>query len=259
MINLNILSVFLFFTFNLVNGKNNKYIKYYNAEIGEICDNVAVKNEVSLNKLNSLNENSDCKSGESLKLRRVCIKGKISFNNYINISFDGRCGKELGVCPFNQCCNLYGYCGYDSSYCQAGCQSEFGACDQSHKVSFYQSFNEFSSENNELNQEENSNEIAERAAKNFFPTINQYNSFINSTKSIMDKYTSVIKNITINFDTNFNINKCKIECNSFFNYFKAYIKDKSNLFDINTLNEILKNTNEKEIHIDTLYNSCLNQ
>ena len=154
---------------------------------------------------------------------------------------------------------MYGYCGYGSSYCQAGCQSEFGACDQSHKVSFYQSFNEFSSENNELNQEENSNEIAERAAKNFFPTINQYNSFINSTKSIMDKYTSVIKNITINFDTNFNINKCKIECNSFFNYFKAYIKDKSNLFDINTLNEILKNTNEKEIHIDTLYNSCLNQ
>jgi len=44
------------------------------------------------------------------------------------ISTDGRCGQDKGRCPNNQCCSQYGYCGTDETYCNAGCQSEFGKC-----------------------------------------------------------------------------------------------------------------------------------
>ncbi|KAG4108365.1 L domain-like protein [Neocallimastix lanati (nom. inval.)] len=42
----------------------------------------------------------------------------------------GKCGKEDGQCPSNECCSKYGYCGTTSSYCSIakGCQSEFGQC-----------------------------------------------------------------------------------------------------------------------------------
>jgi len=46
-------------------------------------------------------------------------------------STDGRCGKEFGtVCPNQQCCSKYGYCGSTDEYCSAdnGCQSGFGRC-----------------------------------------------------------------------------------------------------------------------------------
>jgi len=44
------------------------------------------------------------------------------------ISTDGRCGQDKGRCPNNQCCSRYGYCGTDDTYCNAGCQPEFGKC-----------------------------------------------------------------------------------------------------------------------------------
>jgi len=41
---------------------------------------------------------------------------------------DGRCGVDYGSCPSGQCCSKYGYCGTGKSYCEAGCQSEYGQC-----------------------------------------------------------------------------------------------------------------------------------
>jgi len=41
----------------------------------------------------------------------------------------GACGgAENYVCGTGNCCSQYGYCGTDSQYCGAGCQSAFGLC-----------------------------------------------------------------------------------------------------------------------------------
>jgi len=54
-------------------------------------------------------------------------------NNNIKISTDkdGRCGANYGKCPNNECCSQYGYCGTKDDYCKAGCQSQFGKCNNS--------------------------------------------------------------------------------------------------------------------------------
>ncbi|ORX63257.1 hypothetical protein BCR32DRAFT_298491 [Anaeromyces robustus] len=46
------------------------------------------------------------------------------------VSTDGKCGSNGNgtVCPNNQCCSKYGYCGTTSDYCGTGCQSAFGKC-----------------------------------------------------------------------------------------------------------------------------------
>jgi len=46
------------------------------------------------------------------------------------VSTDGSCGPEYNntVCPNNQCCSKYGYCGTTNAYCGSGCQSQFGRC-----------------------------------------------------------------------------------------------------------------------------------
>jgi len=46
------------------------------------------------------------------------------------ISYDGTCDKQNGnkICPDNQCCSSYGYCGVKDDYCNAGCQIGFGRC-----------------------------------------------------------------------------------------------------------------------------------
>ncbi|KAF7507852.1 hypothetical protein GJ744_010016 [Endocarpon pusillum] len=49
-----------------------------------------------------------------------------------SISTDGSCGGSTGfIClgsTFGDCCSEKGYCGGNSSYCSAGCQSDFGHC-----------------------------------------------------------------------------------------------------------------------------------
>lgn len=41
----------------------------------------------------------------------------------------GQCGGSSGYgCASGFCCSQYGYCGTDDSYCGAGCQSQFGTC-----------------------------------------------------------------------------------------------------------------------------------
>jgi len=48
----------------------------------------------------------------------------------LNFNFTSaeRCGKGFGKCPEGQCCSKHGYCGKLEVYCGAGCQSEFGMC-----------------------------------------------------------------------------------------------------------------------------------
>lgn len=44
-------------------------------------------------------------------------------------SNDGACGGSLGfTCAAGACCSQYGYCGTSSTYCDTGCQSDFGTC-----------------------------------------------------------------------------------------------------------------------------------
>ncbi|OUM63738.1 carbohydrate-binding module family 18 protein [Piromyces sp. E2] len=48
------------------------------------------------------------------------------------ISKNGRCGPDFGTkCGSGQCCSKYGHCGTTSEHCNAGCQSEFGVCNNS--------------------------------------------------------------------------------------------------------------------------------
>jgi len=44
-----------------------------------------------------------------------------------NISRDGRCGPEHGICPDKECCSQYGYCGSEADYC-SNCNPEWGYC-----------------------------------------------------------------------------------------------------------------------------------
>lgn len=50
----------------------------------------------------------------------------------MSVSMDGSCGGSTGfIClgsTFGDCCSEKGYCGGNSSYCAAGCQSDFGKC-----------------------------------------------------------------------------------------------------------------------------------
>jgi len=46
----------------------------------------------------------------------------------VKVSTSGRCGIDYGTCPNNKCCSKYGYCGTSDAHCGAGCQSEFGVC-----------------------------------------------------------------------------------------------------------------------------------
>jgi len=53
------------------------------------------------------------------------------------ISTDGKCGANNGntICPNNQCCSKYGYCGDTDAYCGSGCQTNFGRCSASQVTS----------------------------------------------------------------------------------------------------------------------------
>jgi len=39
-----------------------------------------------------------------------------------------KCGRNIGKCPYGQCCSKEGTCGNTLKYCGADCQSEFGKC-----------------------------------------------------------------------------------------------------------------------------------
>ncbi|KAK9761750.1 hypothetical protein K7432_013121 [Basidiobolus ranarum] len=41
---------------------------------------------------------------------------------------DEKCGSGLGSCAPGLCCSQWGYCGYTSDHCAAGCQKQFGGC-----------------------------------------------------------------------------------------------------------------------------------
>jgi len=49
-------------------------------------------------------------------------------NTSLQISTNGKCGSSYGICPSGQCCSKYGWCGKTDEYCNSGCQSEFGQC-----------------------------------------------------------------------------------------------------------------------------------
>jgi len=75
----------------------------------------------------------------------LCIpkQTKCLNNKYYNFKYcqgtngetsNGRCGKDFGKCPNNQCCSKYGWCGSSNLFCDTseGCQSEFGKCNGIH-------------------------------------------------------------------------------------------------------------------------------
>ena len=79
----------------------------------------------------------NCSSSSSTSTTRSTTKPATTTSTTTNgssslpTSTDGRCGKEFGtVCPNQQCCSKYGYCGSTDEYCSAdnGCQSGFGRC-----------------------------------------------------------------------------------------------------------------------------------
>jgi len=51
----------------------------------------------------------------------------------LKVSLDGNCGRGSGqTCSgstFGDCCSQYSFCGRTSAYCSAGCQYQFGDCD----------------------------------------------------------------------------------------------------------------------------------
>jgi len=52
----------------------------------------------------------------------------LKVNDKPQVSTNGRCGIDDGVCPSGKCCSKYGYCGNSDDHCGKGCQSEFGEC-----------------------------------------------------------------------------------------------------------------------------------
>ncbi|KAK9760679.1 hypothetical protein K7432_015050 [Basidiobolus ranarum] len=42
---------------------------------------------------------------------------------------DEQCGSKYGSCAPGLCCGSSGFCGYTSGHCSAGCQKDFGICD----------------------------------------------------------------------------------------------------------------------------------
>ncbi|ORX83263.1 hypothetical protein BCR32DRAFT_326455 [Anaeromyces robustus] len=48
---------------------------------------------------------------------------------YTTLSKANRCGKGYGSCPDNACCSQWGWCGFTSDHCGAGCNKEYGRCD----------------------------------------------------------------------------------------------------------------------------------
>lgn len=41
----------------------------------------------------------------------------------------GRCGMSV-ICQKGHCCSQFGYCGTASTYCDYGCQKDFGRCNK---------------------------------------------------------------------------------------------------------------------------------
>jgi hypothetical protein len=54
--------------------------------------------------------------------------GGSTSGNSSNVSKDGRCGPNFGICPSGQCCSKYGYCGTSSDHCSKYCIPEYGDC-----------------------------------------------------------------------------------------------------------------------------------
>jgi len=74
-----------------------------------------------------------CKSKDMTCLKEYNFKSCNSTDN--EISQDGQCGKGKGKCPSGECCSKYGWCGTSDKHCKSGCQSEFGTCKSSVKIS----------------------------------------------------------------------------------------------------------------------------
>jgi len=88
------------------------------------------KNELKAKHLipNSFKNLSSCKINNEDVLSE--IKSSTPSNK---ISTNGKCGKDNGntICPSNECCSKYGYCGTSEKHCGSNCQSEFGTCKSS--------------------------------------------------------------------------------------------------------------------------------
>ncbi|OUM65878.1 carbohydrate-binding module family 18 protein [Piromyces sp. E2] len=54
----------------------------------------------------------------------------ISFVSTAPAYIKGQCGPGYGSCSPGYCCSKFGWCGNTNYYCGAGCQSEFGRCDE---------------------------------------------------------------------------------------------------------------------------------
>jgi len=58
------------------------------------------------------------------------LKSTTKANTPTNISRNEKCGpkNKNQICPKNECCSKYGYCGKSSAHCDKGCQTEFDRC-----------------------------------------------------------------------------------------------------------------------------------
>jgi len=93
----------------------------YCGQTSEYCDAGC---QVGYGKCNKLVSNTTTRTTTTTTTTTTTIKSSPT-----NISRNGRCGSINNmICPNNECCSQYGYCGNTSEYCDTGCQPEFGVC-----------------------------------------------------------------------------------------------------------------------------------
>ncbi|ORX87774.1 hypothetical protein BCR32DRAFT_289083 [Anaeromyces robustus] len=228
--------------------------QYYTIKNGDNCQNIAIRHNISVEKLKIINPLIDCDSLEDET--SLCIKADLKYLDYIDISLDGTCGEGHGQCPKGQCCNKYGYCGTGKNFCGQGCQSEFGTCDGKKKVKMVDTerfYNNIQEKNDKVN--EALNELMSKDEAELF---NQY-----ADASIEDIENTIINmngfnEEDMNFD-NFNIENCKDNCFKSYVKFKRVINDQNNPFNIETYNKVLKASGQMTIDEDYFLNDCLSQ
>jgi len=228
--------------------------QYYNINAGDNCQNIAIQHNISVEKLKILNPFIDCSDIENEST--LCVKADLKYLDYIDISIDGTCGEGHGQCPKGQCCNKYGYCGTGTDFCGKGCQSEFGSCDNKKKLKMVESekfYDNVEEKNNKIN-----DALNQLMTKNEAELFNQY-----ADASIKDIENTIINmnnflEEDINFN-NFDINNCKDNCYKSYINFKKIINDKTNPFNIETYNKVLKASGQMTIDEDYFLNNCLSQ
>ncbi|ORX80518.1 hypothetical protein BCR32DRAFT_268834 [Anaeromyces robustus] len=225
MVKILILELVIFFIINIGNAYNIKCKKYYNVTENDYCDKIAVENGISTKKLMILNKNLNCKENLT-DFNKVCVKSKISFTDYFNLNFEGRCGKNYDK-PSND----------DEIY--------------------FMSANNNSNNNNNNNNNEKKDDD-EKIKNSILNNDEEYLQIKNNTIFIVNEYQNSldinIKNFKIK---SFNFNKCKTNCINNSESIKQIINDDDYFYKIN---EILNYFNETIIKDEKLfYNGCLSQ